>query len=63
MKLQIVSDQGIVLDEFENVDDLNLYRSLGMWRILGFVRVGVREGKMLDQEKTNEKKRPQSPQD
>ena len=38
MKLQIISNEGIVVTEFNHIDKLDLSRDVDGWRVLGFVR-------------------------
>ncbi len=56
MKLIITSNEGIVITEFQNVDKLNLKKDIDGWRVLGFVRAGIKHGKLLDQADKDEKK-------
>lgn len=58
MKLIITSNEGIVITEFQNVDRLNLSKDVDGWRILAFIRAGVKHGKLMDQVNKDEKTRP-----
>ena len=57
MKLQIISNEGIVITEFQHIDKLDLSREVEGSRVLSFIRAGVKHGKLLDQADKDEKKR------
>ena len=56
MKLLLVTNEGILMNTFQDVDRLDLSRDVDGWRVLGFIREGVKNGKMLNQVKHDEKK-------
>ena len=58
MKLQIISNEGIVITEFKHVDKLDLSKNVDRFNILAFIRAAVKHGKLLDQARSDEKTRP-----